>query len=52
MTWRDKTVIRILMLVATLIAREEWKKEVSGLAAHLTFIPEERVEPAATKTQN
>lgn len=54
MNWRDKTVIRILMVVAKLIARAEWQKEVENLAIHLSVnIPDEpkAVVPDARETQ-
>lgn len=41
MNWREKMVIRILMLVAEFMADGEWKKEVHALALHLNVsIPE------------
>lgn len=36
MNWREKTVIKILMLVASLLTPEEWSKEVKNLATHLS----------------
>lgn len=41
MTWKEKMVVRILMLVAQLLSPESWAKEVSSLATHLSVhIPE------------
>ena len=37
MTSRQKLVIRILLLVARLIADEGWQKEISDLANHITY---------------
>lgn len=39
MNWIDKSVIRILLLVAKLIARDEWKKDVETLANHFSVGP-------------
>jgi hypothetical protein len=36
MAWAEKTVIRILLLVAKLIAPHEWKKEIEDLSAHIS----------------
>ena len=48
MNWRDKTVIRILMVIAGFMARDEWKKDVNNLAAHLNVhIPDDRTVPIA-----
>lgn len=35
MSWEDKTVIRILLIVAQLIAQPEWKAEIKTLATHI-----------------
>lgn len=35
MTWREKTAVRILLLVAKLIAPTEWQKDVEQLANHI-----------------
>lgn len=43
MTWQQRTVIRILMVVAQLITPSEWRDEVKGLAVHLSVhIPEKK----------
>ena len=36
MTFKEKTVIRILLLVAKFIAPAEWQKEVESLATHIS----------------
>lgn len=36
MNWKEKTVIRILLLVARLIAPAEWQKDVEQLATHIS----------------
>jgi hypothetical protein len=33
--WTDKTVIRILLLVAKLIACEDWRKDIEHLSNHI-----------------
>lgn len=41
MKWQEKTVIRILMVVAQLLAPTEWAEQVKNLATHLSVnIPE------------
>ena len=41
MTWREKMTIRILMLVASLLAPREWSGDVKSFATHLSVhIPE------------
>jgi hypothetical protein len=35
-SWSDKTVIRILLLVAKFIASEGWRKEIDALASHIS----------------
>jgi len=43
MTWQEKTVIRILMLVAQLLSPSLWSSEVKSLSAHLSVnIPESK----------
>jgi hypothetical protein len=39
MNWTDKSVIKVLLLVAKLIAREEWKKDIEQLSTHLSVGP-------------
>jgi hypothetical protein len=39
MNWTDKTVIRILLLVAKLMACEPWKKDIEQLTNHITVGP-------------
>ena len=36
MSWKEKTVIRILLLVARLIAPAEWQKDVEQLSTHIS----------------
>jgi len=36
MSFKEKTVIRILLLVAKFIAPAEWQKEVESLATHIS----------------
>ena len=47
MSWKDKTVIRILLLVASFISRDEWKKEINSLASHISVNMPEAAPPAA-----
>lgn len=35
-TWKQRTVIRILLLVAEMLADEEWAKEIEHLSNHIT----------------
>lgn len=42
MSWKDRTVLRILMLVASFLSRDEWKKEVDSLAQQINlYAPKE-----------
>lgn len=42
MNWREKTVIRILMVVAELLCTPEWHERVKSLAVHLSVhLPDE-----------
>jgi hypothetical protein len=36
MTWRDKTAIAVLMLVARMLISEQWRDEVNKLATHIS----------------
>lgn len=36
MTWKEKTVIRILLLVAKFLSPSEWAKDVESLATHIS----------------
>ena len=36
MNWTQLTVIRILLLVAKLMAEPEWRKEVEQLSTHIS----------------
>lgn len=36
MDWKQKTVIRILLLVARMLASEPWAAEVNHLANHIS----------------
>jgi hypothetical protein len=42
MTWKQKTVIRILLIVAEMLADAEWRKEVRTLATHISVNAPER----------
>jgi len=43
MNWKEKVVVRILMLLAVLLAPDGWAKEVGNLANHLNSIrPDEK----------
>lgn len=36
MNWKEKTVVRILLMVAGWIAPSEWKKEIEQLGNHIS----------------
>lgn len=36
MTWKQKTVVAILLLVARMLADEPWASEVKNLANHIS----------------
>ena len=36
MNWKEKAVIRILMVVAKLLSPIEWATEINSLSAHLS----------------
>ena len=36
MTWKEKTVIRILLFVAQMLSDEKWRKEIEHLSNHIT----------------
>lgn len=36
MNWKQSTVIRILLLVARMLADHSWEKEISHLSNHIT----------------
>jgi len=36
LTWKDKTVIRILLLVARIVGEEKWIKDIQELANHIS----------------
>jgi hypothetical protein len=36
MSWSDKTVIRILLLVAKFLASDGWRKDIDALAVHIS----------------
>lgn len=44
MSWSDKVVMRILLLVAKMIAREDWKKEIEQLSSHIQYGDREKKE--------
>jgi hypothetical protein len=50
MNWTDKTVIRILLMVAKFIARDDWKKDVEQLSAHISVGAWKEEQPQATGT--
>lgn len=35
MTWKDKTVIRILLIVAKMVSEPEWRREIEALSNHI-----------------
>lgn len=35
MTWKQKTVIRILLIVASMLCDPEWKAEIEKLSTHI-----------------
>lgn len=37
MSWKEKTVLRILLLIATHLSEGDLKKEVSSLASHISI---------------
>lgn len=39
MNWTDKTVIRILLLIAKFMASDPWKKDIEQLANHISVGP-------------
>jgi len=45
-TWKRKTVIRILLMVAEFLADEEWREEIHNLANHIAAEPTESYEVA------
>jgi hypothetical protein len=45
MTWKDKTVIRILLIVAKMVS-PTWSKEIDSLSAHISCSPIEPKEAA------
>lgn len=42
MTFKEKVVVRILLLVAKLIADEGWKKDIEALSTHVVYSSEGR----------
>lgn len=36
MTWKQRTVIRILLFVAQMLADEEWAQEIAHISNHIT----------------
>jgi hypothetical protein len=36
MSWKQRTVVRILLFVAQMLADEEWRKEIEHLSNHIT----------------
>jgi hypothetical protein len=36
MTWKQKTVVRILLFVAQMLAEEPWAKEIEHISNHIT----------------
>jgi hypothetical protein len=39
-SWKQSTVIRILLLVARMLADQPWEKEISHLSNHITTASE------------
>jgi len=40
-SWKDKTAIRILLLVAKMVAGPAWQKEIEQLSSHTScWLPE------------
>lgn len=37
MTFKEKVVVRILLLVAKLLSDEAWKKDIESLTTHLLY---------------
>lgn len=42
MSWRQKTTIAILLLVARMLADDEWAREIKNLANHIAVHKEEQ----------
>ena len=40
MTWKQQTVIRILLIVAKMLADEEWRDEIKNLSSHISVYRE------------
>jgi hypothetical protein len=36
MSWKEKTVVRILLMIAEMLAAEPWSKEIHHLSNHIT----------------
>ncbi len=36
MTWKERTVVRILLLVARMLSEEPWADEIKHLSNHIT----------------
>jgi hypothetical protein len=51
MTWKQKTVVRILLLVAQMLAEEPWAKEIEHLSNHITQHSEEEDRAEARTLQ-
>lgn len=43
MTFKEKVVVRILLLIAKLIADESWKKDIETLSTHVVYSSEGRL---------
>lgn len=37
MNWKDRAVLRILLLIAAFLANEEWRKQVEQLATQINL---------------
>lgn len=37
MSIQDKVVVRILLLAAKFLAKDDWKKEIDSLASHIIY---------------
>lgn len=43
MSWREKTVIRILLMVGKFMADEAWKRDIESLSNHIScWTPEKK----------
>ena len=45
MSWREKIVIRVLLLVARMVAGDPWAAEIDKLATHIVYGKPDEVKP-------